>query len=131
MSKIPVYIGLLMLLTTCSGGGDKGILLASVGDEELYQSDLNYLFAKNRYSYDDSVELVRVYVQQWVEEQIFVMKAAESDKIDHETIDQRVENFRNDLIIYELENTLLEERLDTNVTEEEIRAYYKSNEKEF
>ncbi|MBK6952649.1 MAG: hypothetical protein IPH24_11535 [Crocinitomicaceae bacterium] len=131
MPKTLIYIGILMLLTACSGNGDKGLLLASVGDEELYQSDLNYLFAKDRYSFDDSVELVRVYTEQWVEEQIFVMKAAESDQIDHETIDQRVEKFRNDLIIYELENALLAERLDTTVTDEQIRSYYKSNEKEF
>jgi len=131
MPKTLIYIAILALLTACSGNGDKGLLLASVGDEELYQADLNYLFAKDRYSFDDSVELVRVYTKEWVEEQIFVMKAAESDQIDHETIDQRVEKFRNDLIIYELENALLAERLDTTVTDEQIRAYYKANEKEF
>lgn len=131
MPKTLIYIGILSLLTACSGNGDKGLLLASVGEKELYQADLNYLFAKDRYSYDDSIELVRAYTQEWVEEQIFVLKAAESDQIDHETIDQRVEKFRNDLIVYELENALLAERLDTTVTDDEIRAYYKSNEKEF
>lgn len=131
MYKTLLYIGILCFLTTCSGNGDKGVLLASVGDEELYQSDLDYLFAKNRYSFDDSVELVKTYITQWIEEQIFVQKANESEKIDHEIIDKRVENFRNDLIIYEFENALLNERLDTHVTDAEIQDYYRANQKEF
>lgn len=131
MRKHLVYIGMLSMLIACSGNGDKGLLLASVGDEELYQADLNYLFTHNRYTFDDSVALVKSYTEQWVEEQIMVQEAAKTDKIDREIIDKRVENFRNDLIIYELENALLTEKLDTTITDEEIQAYYRENQKEF
>lgn len=123
--------GLSFLILGCSGNANRGELLASVGDEELYRADLNFLFAHNRYSYDDSIQLVQNYISGWVNEQILVQEANKSDKIDFDVIEQRVQNFRNDLLIYELESILLEERLDTNVTEKEIKDYYLNNQKEF
>ncbi|MBI3136782.1 MAG: hypothetical protein HYZ14_19060 [Bacteroidetes bacterium] len=119
------------LLTSCSGSSDKGKLLATVGDKELYQADLNFLFSHNRYSFDDSVALVNDYTTQWIEEQILVNEAEKSGQIDHEIIEVRVENFKNDLLIQELENGLIKERLDTTVSEDEIQAYYLANQKEF
>jgi len=121
----------LFLLVSCSGNGDKGKLLASVNDKELYQGDLDFMFAHKRYSYDDSIALVNDYTAQWVEEQVMVNEAEKSDQIDQNVIDVRVENFKNDLLIQELENTLIGERLDTNVTDEEIKAYYLTHQKEF
>lgn len=125
------YIIGFVLFYSCSSSNDKGALLASVGDKELYQADLNYLFAHNRYSFDDSVALVKAYTLSWVDDQILLLEAEKTDEIDRQTIDQRVENFKNDLIIYELENLLLNQRMDTVVTDQEIQAYYKSNQKEF
>jgi hypothetical protein len=131
--KQPVFHLIIMplLFAACSGSNPKGLLLASVGDEELYQSDLNFLFAHNRYSYDDSVALVKSYTDTWVEEQILVQEAQKTETIDLEIIDKRVENFRNDLLINELENFAIGERLDTNVSDEEIQEYYLANQKEF
>jgi hypothetical protein len=122
---------LLILFSACSGDGDKGKLLASVGEKELYQADLNFLFAHNRYTFDDSVALVNDYIQQWIEEQILVQEAEKTEKIDREIIDVRVENFKNDLLIHELENSLLNERLDTQISDDEIQKYYLENQKEF
>jgi len=122
---------ILPFLITCSGTSDKGLLLATVGEEKLYQEDLNFLFAHNRYSYDDSVSLVKAYTETWVEEQILVQEAKKSDKIDLDVIDKRVENFKNDLLIQELENISIAERLDTAVSESEIQKYYTDNQKEF
>ena len=115
----------------CSGGADKGALLATVGDEQLHQADLDFLFARNRYSYDDSVALVQSFTENWVQEQILVQEAQRNEKIDVSIIDKRVENFRNDLLIHELENYAIQDRLDTNVTESEIQKYYNDNQKEF
>lgn len=126
-------VGLIFFasLASCSNGDEKGKLLATVGDKDLYQADLNYLFAENRYSYEDSIALVNEYTNTWVKEQILVNEANKMEKVNHEIIDIRVENFKNDLLIQELENTLVKERLDTVISDEEIRAYYQQNEKEF
>lgn len=126
-----LLISLTLFVIACSGNSDKGDLLASVGDKELYHADLNHLFAHNRYSYDDSVALVKQYINDWIEEQILVQEAENSKKVEFDIIEQRVINFKNDLIVHELENVLLNERLDTNVSEEEIKKYYQQNQKEF
>lgn len=127
-----IYIGILAaLLLSCSGSADKGKLLAAVDEKKLYQSDLNFLFAHNRYSFDDSVELVQNYIDSWLKEQILVQEANKNNKIDLTVIDSRVENFRNDLLINELESIAVQERLDTVITEKEIQQYYLNNQKEF
>jgi len=132
MKNTAPYILLsLLFISACSGNNDKGVLLASVGEEKLYQNDLNFLFAHNRYSYDDSIALVKNYSEKWVEEQILVQAAKKSEHIDFSVIDNRVENFKNDLLIQELENNQIQERLDTTVTEQEIQTYYMDNQKEF
>lgn len=119
------------VLLSCGSLNDENKVLAEVGDEELHQSDLAFLFKSQYYSYDDSVARAEAYIEQWIEDQIMVQEANESDKIDHAIIERRVTNFKNDLLIYEYQNSLLAERLDTNITEEEIKKYYNENQKEF
>jgi hypothetical protein len=42
-----------------------------------------------------------------------------------------VQSYRNDLMIYQYEKELFNERLDTNVNESQMRAYYESNKLNF
>ncbi|MCG8577695.1 MAG: hypothetical protein MI810_22630 [Flavobacteriales bacterium] len=116
---------------SCSSSEDKGELLAKVYDKELYQADLDYLFRNHNYNTKDSIELVEQYRDQWVEEQILVHEAENSADIDMDAIDKKAEHYKNNLLIHQLESSLLEERLDTNVQKEEIRAYYKENQQDF
>lgn len=130
MYKRIFYIAFFVLIG-CDSSNDQNPILASVGDEELHRSDLTFLFADRFYSYDDSVARAEDYIERWIEDQILVQEASESDKINHEVIEQRVTNFKNDLLIYEYQNSLLIERLDTVVSDDEIRKYYNENQQEF
>ena len=123
-----IFLGLIV---SCSSSEDKGELLAKVYDKELYQADLDYLFRNHNYNTKDSIELVEQYRDQWVEEQILVHEAENSADIDMDAIDKKAEHYKNNLLIHQLESSLLEERLDTNVQKEEIRAYYKENQQDF
>ena len=123
-----IFLGLIV---SCSSSEDKGELLAKVYDKELYQADLDYLFRNHNYNTKDSIELVEQYRDQWVEEQILVHEAESSADIDMDAIDKKAEHYKNNLLIHQLESSLLEERLDTNVQKEEIRAYYKENQQDF
>lgn len=123
-------IGLMLLFTllfSCSNNDKEGRLIAKVGDDELYSDDLPFAY----YNPIDSAEIVSRYVQNWVDEQILVQAAVESEELDMKSIDRKVEKFRNELIIYELENQKLDEKLDTNVAEAEIENYYRTHKDEF
>lgn len=131
MKRLPVYLLLLVLGSACSSGEDKGKLLAKVGEAELYQTDLNYLFRNREMSSQDSAALLKVKVDEWVEEQILVQEASKDATVDVEDAEARAERFKNELIIHQLMESRVDEGLDTVVTMVEIKKYYKSHEEEF
>ncbi len=124
-------LGILVLVMfgihSCDDGKDKGKLLAKVGERELYEADITFL----AYTQLDSAEVVSNYVDQWVAEQILVTEAEKDETIDRQSIDRRIEEFRNELLIHQLENKRIEEQLDTNVSTKEIEAYYKDHQADF
>ncbi len=131
MPKLTLYLALLTVVLSCSEQDDKGKLLAKVYDKELYEIDLDYLFRDVQLSYEDSVEKVEQYRDQWIEEQILVHSAENSQRTDMDAVDKKVEHYKNDLLIHRLESTLIEDRLDTLISKEEIREYYKENHQDF
>src|SRR5690606_18744430 len=52
-------------------------------------------------------------------------------KVDVKQIEKQIEEYRNSLIIYELEQVLIKNQLDTVVTEDEIVNYYAEHEDTF
>ena len=131
MRKLLAFLSLTVLIYACSEAEEKGELLAKVYDKELYQSDLEYLFMNQQLSYEDSIERAQIYISQWVDEQILVHAAEKSENVDQKTVEKKVESYRNDLLIHQLESEMIEERLDTNVTKKEVQEYYKENQADF
>ncbi len=125
------FWGLLVLVMfgsySCGDSKDKGRLLAKVGELELYEADVTFL----AYTQLDSAEVVSNYVDQWITEQILVTEAEKDETIDRQSIDRRIEEFRNELLIHQLENKRIDEQLDTNVSTKEIEAYYKDHQADF
>lgn len=122
-----VFLGLV----SCSGGEDKGEVLAKVYEAELYEADLKLYLKEQNYSYEDSATVADEFIQTWVDDQILLHAAKENKQIDQEQIDQKVEKFRKDMYILELEQLMVDEQLDTNISEAEIKKYYDSHQDEF
>ncbi len=116
---------------SCNSSENKGRLLAKVNEKELYQSDLDFLFKSDYYNYKDSAKIVSNYIDEWVESQILVCTAEQDSLIDFDLIERKALEFKNALLIHELENIKISEALDTIVEESEIKAYYESHEDEF
>ncbi|MFT5822033.1 MAG: hypothetical protein ACI8ZM_003289 [Crocinitomix sp.] len=121
--------GLLVLAISlsCNGNKDKGRLLARVGEHELYQTDIQFL----GYTQLDSAVVVSSYVDDWVAEQILVSEAEQDENVDIQAIDRRIEEFRSDLLIHQLEDRRIEQQLDTNVSKTEIEAYFNEHQDDF
>lgn len=126
-----VFAGASFLLASCSGEEDKGNLVAKVGENELYEADLDFLIKSPDFDYADSADIVSSYVNDWVNDQILSDEAVNTEEIDIDAIDRKVEAFRNDLLIHELENLKIEEQLDTTVSDVEIETYYNDHQDEF
>ena len=131
MLKYCQLLAIVLLLGACSSNEDKGKLLAKVFESELYQSDLNYLFRNKTYSIEDSTAISQDFIDQWIKSEILVQEAEKNEKIDVSSIEQKTKQIKNDLIVMELERILVDERLDTAVSNKEVKAYYDSHLQDF
>ncbi|UKN02884.1 peptidyl-prolyl cis-trans isomerase [Paracrocinitomix mangrovi] len=130
MQKFLFLLGLLTLVS-CGSEEDKGRVLAEVYEEQLFEADLKSYLNSIEYEKQDSAVVASAYVNEWVETQILVHHAKANENVDQNHIDQKVREFENDLYIYELEQVLVNEKLDTVVSDEEIKAYYESHQEDF
>lgn len=98
-------------------------LLAEVYGNRLYLQDLKGIVPEGA-SPGDSAAMVKRYVDRWVDQQVYTFHAKEYAVPGERSIEQRVEDYRNTLIIHAFEQNLVINELDTLVTDEEIDAYY-------
>ncbi|MCC8089422.1 MAG: hypothetical protein LIO79_09225 [Rikenellaceae bacterium] len=108
----------------------RGESIASVGDSELYYEDFKSIFVPGLTA-EDSVKLMRAYVDNWVKNQIKARFAEEHYDGGLADIEKMVEDYRNSLLIFKYENEYVHNRLDTSVTRAEIDDYYIKNRTDF
>lgn len=124
----------LAVLFFASCGKDQeesqGRVVAEAFGEELRKEALHERIPKGL-SKKDSQELAESFVRNWVREQILLQEAEERMKEGVEDIDERVESYRRSLMVHSLEERIVEEQLDTSVSDEEIATFYKEHKKEF
>lgn len=130
MHKLFIYIAFIGLVS-CSSEEDKGEVLAKVYEEELFEKDLRNYMKGFQYNKSDSASIAEDYINGWVRDQILVHAAKEKEEIDQERIEQKVADFKNEMYILELEQLLVDEQLDTAVSDAEIKAYYEENKQDF
>lgn len=105
-------------------------VLARVFDEYLYQSDIAGLIPAGA-SVRDSLDIVKNLIDNWIQ-QTLVLKKAESNLTSEQmNFNKQLEEYRKSLIIYEYETKLVQQKLDTIVSDEEIEKYYEQNKSNF
>lgn len=105
-------------------------VIASVDDEKLYKADiLGLIPAKTKK--EDSLKLIDEYVQSWIRTKLILNKAQDTEGISVNDIEEKVQNYRNSLLAFELEKKYLETKLDTSVKESAIKEYYQKYESNF
>lgn len=82
-------------------------------------------------THDDSLKRAKVYINSWVKEQVVLEKAEFNLAEDDARFQSKLQSYLNDLMIFEYEQQLVEQKLDTAVTEEQMRAFYQENTQNF
>ena len=114
------------LLTTACRQHDAEIV-ARAYDHYLYRSDIEGLVAPGT-SPEDSTAIVSNYINQWIQQQVVLEKAQKNISTN---FDKELQNYKNSLITHEYEQLIVEQLLDTNVSEKEISDYYEANAQNF
>jgi hypothetical protein len=122
----------LIFLTSCSYFFKKKTerVLARAYDEYLYESDLKGVIPSG-VSAKDSANLARNFIDTWVHQKLLIQQAKNNLTSQQMDFSIQLENYRNSLTIYEYEHELVNQKLDTVVSEEEIENYYASNQQNF
>ena len=128
------WIWIWVWLGACSSPGsvestaevpEEDPVLARVYDEELTLSQLPIVSAASVAS-KDSAEMIRKAVDRWIHEQLFLQEAAKNvpEELD---IEKLIEEYRSSLIRHYFEEKLIKTKLDTVITEFDLKAHYEEN----
>lgn len=124
-------ISLLALLVVHFGACNKQQkkneeVLAEFKGKMLYRTDIPEDIW-NKFREGDSTGLLKSYIDKWLENQVLVDAAEVALSESEKDKEKLIEDYRNSLLIYEYEQKLMREKIDTTVTEEEIKAFYEEN----
>ena len=134
MKRLSLVIGIsiLMMLSGCDyfKKNSKEVVVAECYGKYLYESDLEGIVPQGA-TIMDSIQRVSTFIDSWVMRQVLLHQA--ENNLDKEELDlkEQLEEYRNSLVIYAYESHLINQKLDTIVSDDEIEAYYEQNKENF
>lgn len=125
MKRLWLWLLLCIVLASCQNlykkvNGDK--VVATAYGKNLYQSDLKAVMYEG-ISRNDSIVNARSFIDTWIRRQLLIHQAESNLSKEQLDFSQQIEDYRNSLIIFKYESELIEQNLDTVISEEEIVAY--------
>ena len=136
MRRISITISLFSLLwMVASGCGETkdqastDKLLARVHNKTLYLSELEGLFSKYATA-EDSQLVIRAFTSRWVRDAV-LLHAAEQNVPKGLNIDKLVRDYRASLIRSMYEKVLVEQMLDSTVTQDELSVFYEQHKQQY
>lgn len=119
-----------MLFVACKQEADKGELLAKVYDEQLHAADVAVILPE-KIEGDDSVRFIQTYINQWVKERLLIRQAERNLDLELLDIDNQIQTYRNELVIFNFKEKWIQQNLDTIVSNDELELYYEVNKHQF
>ena len=106
-------------------------IVAIVNTEKLYKQDLINILPED-ISIEDSVILVKSFINNWAIKQILLQKAEDNNSLEEvDEIAVLVKDYRESLLINNYKEILIKQQLDTVIKEEEIVDFYSKNKENF
>ncbi|MEY4135530.1 MAG: hypothetical protein RL386_1880 [Bacteroidota bacterium] len=135
--KLPTWNASLvpLVLSCCLSCGQKDNdpqddrLLAKVYNKELRLSALEGMFPEGT-TRGDSVLIINAFAQRWIRETLLLSEAERSLPKDM-NVDKLVRDYRASLIKNNYEQVLVEQLLDSTVTQEELNVFYERNKEQY
>ncbi len=121
----------LLVLSACNYFRKQGEVktkdaVARVFDKYLFPENLAGIVPPNA-SRKDSLAAIKNYIDNWIHQQVVLHKAESNLDENKKDVEDKLEEYRNSLIRYAYEKALVEQRLDTNVSDKEIEEFYNAN----
>jgi len=127
-----VFFIFFVVLISCniSNKKDTSKTIARVYDKYLFIDDLAGVVPPKT-SEKDSIEITNNYINNWIRENLEINKAENNLSEEQKDFQKQIDDYRNSLIVFKYKQKLIQEQLDTIVTEKEIKDYYENNKSNF
>ena len=112
------------------GKKNEGTELARVYDSYLFLEEVLEQMPEKLHG-KDSTAFVHNYAETWVKQQVVLLHAEKNLDDEQKDVEHELESYRNALVTYAFEKALVNQRLDTAVSNAEIEAYYNKNPQNF
>ncbi len=109
---------------------DKKNAVARVFDDYLYPDDLTGIIPPGT-GKQDSISIVKNYIQSWIRQKVVLSKAEDNLNNEKKDVEKQLLEYRNSLITYAYEKALIEQNLDTTISEKEVEDFYNNNQNNF
>lgn len=100
--------------------------LARVKDVYLYPKDIEGIVQEG-VSYDDSIAFVERHIKNWIKKQLLISEARQHLEFDEVEMERKVLDYRYALMMHEFEKIYVNNKLNPEITDQEIRQYYNLN----
>ena len=104
--------------------------VAKVGREKLYRSEVESMIP-DMISPEDSAGIAEKYIRLWAMDRLYMKVAEEQLSKSEIDVSDELESSRRSLVRYRYEQRYLNDRLDTLITDAQIREYYLANQEDF
>lgn len=125
----------LVLFSSCDsifskGTEEEGEMVARVYESKLYQHDIVAVLPEGL-SPEDSATFVQNFINVWAKNELMVYKAEFNLTDEQKQFEEQIRNYRNDLLKYAYLQKYVDDRLDTSISELQIKDYYQANSQNF
>ena len=125
MKKHPLFIPISLLIFSCSNinNDNSNDLIARAGENYLYQNELPSFSSQQ-----DSLIRYKNFVELWAKEKLlFDLSLTNLSQSKKNELDLLIEKFKIDLYINSYKDLIVNSRIDSIVTDEEIESFYNTN----
>lgn len=100
--------------------------VANVNGSQLLFSDVAAILP-NEMTSQDSAAFAKNYIKKWASNEVFYQQALNYLSDEELNVDKELEAYKKELIAYKFQTKLVNEKLDTTVTNEQIEKFYNNN----
>jgi ribosomal protein S24E len=102
--------------------------VARAGDRVLYLDQIPTGLVVSGMSQSDSISAVQSYIRQWSRKELLALRAEENLTPEYKAeVNRQLNEMRNNLLIYQYQQQLIIQKMDTTVSDSELQDYYVSN----
>ena len=122
-----LLITILILGCTDYNKSSNRTIVARTGDKYLYLDQIPPISTVSL-SPEDSISIVRNYIDRWIKKELMLSKAESNVSEEYQAeINMKLEETRANLMIYQYEQQMMIQKMDTLVSASEINRYFEEN----